>query len=544
MILKWHFNLNPAAMKHPLKIPAILLLLSGIIFCYSCEKEVPTVTTADVSNPTTTSAISGGEVTDNGGAEVTTRGVCWDITPNPTVSSNEQSDGNKGNGIFTIEITGLTTNTTYYVRAYAINKVGLGYGNQVSFNTLCQPASPTTDEPSDLGTNSLTLRGKVNANGSSTTVSFDYGLTTTYDKTVTAAQSPVTGNNETPVSARITGLAEGVTYHYRVKTVNCGGTTYGSDKIATTLVAIPIAPSNLTVNAVSSSQINLSWADNSNNETGFKIERSLNNSSYTEIATVNSNVTLYQNNSLAAGTTYYYRIRAYNIAGNSTYSIVDEATTFTVPTLSTGLVSVIDCHSISVTANITNDGGSPITGKGFCWSTTVNPTISNSYTNIGTGSGSFTGSITGLTANASYHLRSWATNSVGISYGNDVPFATPPCPITNVTVTSFTLSPTSVSRGGRITYQGVISASFDVSSCSVGIYLSTDNSWGSNDALLTSITATFDPKLGTYTTSGNFTVPTTVPTGAIYIFCIADNTKRITESNELDNIKSARITIL
>jgi hypothetical protein len=90
----------------------------------------------------------------------------------------------------------------------------------------------------------------------------------------------------------------------------------------------PIPPSNPAAVAVSSSQINLSWTDNSTNETGFKIERKTGaGGSYSQIATVGANVTTYANTGLTAGTTYYYRVRAYNASGDSAYSNEASATT-------------------------------------------------------------------------------------------------------------------------------------------------------------------------------------------------------------------------
>jgi hypothetical protein len=83
---------------------------------------------------------------------------------------------------------------------------------------------------------------------------------------------------------------------------------------------------------VSSSQINLSWTDNSNNETGFKVERSRNGWAFTQIAMRGTNVTTYANIGLAASTTYHYRVRAYNGGGNSDYSNVASATTLPNPT--------------------------------------------------------------------------------------------------------------------------------------------------------------------------------------------------------------------
>jgi fibronectin type 3 domain-containing protein len=78
---------------------------------------------------------------------------------------------------------------------------------------------------------------------------------------------------------------------------------------------------------VSSSQINLSWTDHSNNETGFKVYRTNHGKSFKEIATVGANVTTYADTGLKASTTYRYRVRAYNGRGNSDYSNIASATT-------------------------------------------------------------------------------------------------------------------------------------------------------------------------------------------------------------------------
>lgn len=96
---------------------------------------IPTVTTSSISGITQISALGGGEVTNNGGAEVTARGVCWSTSQNPTIADNHTSDGT-GTGVFVSNLTGLTPNTPYYVRAYATNSVGTAYGNEVNFTTL------------------------------------------------------------------------------------------------------------------------------------------------------------------------------------------------------------------------------------------------------------------------------------------------------------------------------------------------------------------------------------------------------------------------
>ena len=95
----------------------------------------PSITTTAISAITENSAESGGNVIDDGGASVTARGVCWNTSQNPTITNDHTTDGS-GTGNFTSSITGLIQNTIYYVRAYATNSVGTGYGEQVSFTTL------------------------------------------------------------------------------------------------------------------------------------------------------------------------------------------------------------------------------------------------------------------------------------------------------------------------------------------------------------------------------------------------------------------------
>jgi len=104
-------------------------------FSEGAAASVPTVTTTAISNVTTTTMSSGGDVTSDGGATVTVRGICWSYTGTPTVADNTTSDGT-GTGSYTSSITGLQGNKTVYVRAYATNSVGDGYGTEVNSTTL------------------------------------------------------------------------------------------------------------------------------------------------------------------------------------------------------------------------------------------------------------------------------------------------------------------------------------------------------------------------------------------------------------------------
>jgi len=96
---------------------------------------VPTLTTTAASSIGTATATSGGYIIGDGGSPVTTRGVCWGTSPNPTIANSKTTDG-AGMGIFVSSLTGLTDNTTYYLRAYATNSNGTGYGNGIMIKTL------------------------------------------------------------------------------------------------------------------------------------------------------------------------------------------------------------------------------------------------------------------------------------------------------------------------------------------------------------------------------------------------------------------------
>ncbi|MCX6253841.1 MAG: hypothetical protein NTV31_05115, partial [Bacteroidia bacterium] len=107
------------------------------------KPSLPELTTTAATATTSNSATMGGNVTSDGGAAVTARGVCWNTATGPTIANSKTTDGT-GVGSFVSSLTGLTVGTTYYVRAYATNSAGTAYGNEVSFNTSAvTPVVPT-----------------------------------------------------------------------------------------------------------------------------------------------------------------------------------------------------------------------------------------------------------------------------------------------------------------------------------------------------------------------------------------------------------------
>ncbi len=132
----------------------------------------------------------------------------------------------------------------------------------------------------------------------------------------------------TTASFTDTGVTNGTTYYYQVTAVNSAGAQSSPSNEASAIpAAIPAAPSNLTATAVSVKQINLAWINNTTNQDGVYIERSLDGINFSQIATVSGTTTSYANAGLARQTTYYYRVRSHNGAGYSSYSNTASATT-------------------------------------------------------------------------------------------------------------------------------------------------------------------------------------------------------------------------
>ncbi|MCX6287190.1 MAG: hypothetical protein NTY96_08745 [Bacteroidetes bacterium] len=194
---------------------------------------LPTVTTTAVSAITTSTASSGGNVTGDGGLNVTARGVCWSTSPNPTTANNSTSNGS-GLGIFTSSLTGLSLNTLYYVRSYATNSLGTAYGNEVSFTTLANPPTVTTTIITNLAQTTATSGGNVTADGGASVT--DRGVCWNTSSGPTTANSHTSdGAGTGSFTSSLTSLSANTLYYARAYAVNSAGTAYGNEVIFTTL---------------------------------------------------------------------------------------------------------------------------------------------------------------------------------------------------------------------------------------------------------------------------------------------------------------------
>jgi hypothetical protein len=334
----------------------------------STDQQTPVITTAPVTNITTSSATGGGNVTSQGSAAVTARGVCYATTQNPTTADQCVASGN-GTGAFTANLTGLAPGTLYNVRAYATNTAGTSYGAQVSFTTnqsniqLCDA----------LDNCNLTF---VTGGAASW-----FGQTQVSQDGVDAAQSGV-----------ITHEQES----FLTTTVNGSGT------------------------------LSFFWKVSSEPDFDFlelRIDGALDRRVSGEIDWVRVELNL-------PGPTHTVQWRYIKDESENTgldRAWVDQVgflANQTAPTVTTEAVTAIGTTTATAGGNVTSQGSAAVTARGVCYATTQNPTTADQCVASGDGTGAFTANLTGLTPGTLYNVRAYATNSAGTSYGAQVTFTT------------------------------------------------------------------------------------------------------------------------
>jgi uncharacterized protein (TIGR02145 family) len=321
-----------------MKSKCLIYFLGVVIFLLSqftsCKKDtiltLPILSTSEISEITETSAKAGGSITASGGANIIERGVCWDTSPDPTTDNSRLVSG-KGIGSFEATITNLSPNLKYYLRAYAINSVGISYGDQVTFVTKTALAVLTTSEVSSITSSGARSGGNITYNGGAGIISQGVCFSTTpgptiQNKTVSSETGPAAFEVE------LKELTYFTTYYIRAYATNQAGTAYGNEFSFTTL------PTTATLGAVG--------------------------------------------------------------------------------------INIIGTETATASVIVLNDGGASVSSRGFCWSTSSNPTIQDNSSSVNSGIGAFDFNINGLNFGTVYHVRAYATNSLGTAYSNDFDFCT------------------------------------------------------------------------------------------------------------------------
>ena len=487
---------------------SLILVLVGL-FLVSCNPKEPVVKTQAVSEIAATSAIGGGDVVEDGRADVTERGVCWSIVENPTIADAHTSDG-AGLGSFVSNITDLEPNTTYYVRAYATNSEGTSYGDQVNFMTLeemIELATVKTSLVTSITSTTAVAGGDVTADGGTEVTAKGVCWSTSQEPTIEGEHTE-NGAGTGEFTAELSGLEQNTTYYVRAYATNKEGTAYGEEVSFTTLQEnVVVKPIVTTLEIAGLSQTTAVAGGNVTSDGGAEVTARGVCWSTSQEPTVEGEHTTdgagtgeYQSNlsGLTANTTYY--VRAY--ATNSEGTAYGEEISFTTleehivvePTVVTVSVSEVTETTAVTGGNVTSDGGGEVSARGVCWSTSQDPTVEGSHTTDGTGTGEFVSNLTDLNDNTTYYVRAYATNEQGTSYGEQMSFTTvkhidlpevTTVEPTEIATTSAKTGGNVISDGGsEVTAKGVcwstsqnptLSDSFSTDGIGLGEYLSIIN---------------------------------------------------------------------
>jgi len=440
----------------------------------------PSVTTTAVTNTTPTTATAGGNVTSDGGATATARGVCWNTTSNPTITDSHTTDGT-GTGVFVSNLTGLTQGIYYYFRAYAVNSIGTSYGNQLSFWTFYIGQNygggiifyidgtgqqgliaPTSDQSINAqwgcygtligGTGTAIGTGQANTtavvNGCTTTGIAaricddlvlngysDWFLPSKDELNQMYLQKNIIGGFASDLYLSSSEVDNNFAWSQRLSDGYHNTSSKFTPSYVRAIRAFPSLPT-ITTNAVTNiTSTTATGGGNVTSDGGATVTvRGVCWSTSTHPTTIDSHTTdgtgtgVFVSNltGLTGNTFYFVRAYATNSVGTSYGNQQTFSTSPILATITTTAITNITQTTGTSGGDVTSDGGATVTARGICWNTTASPTIADSHTADGSGTGVFVSNLTGLSANTLYYIRAYATNSVGISYGNQISFTTLP----------------------------------------------------------------------------------------------------------------------
>jgi hypothetical protein len=419
------------------------------------EAGSPSVNTVSATAISETSATLGGNVTTDGGATVTDRGIVYNQSGAPSIADNKQQIGS-GTGAFSQSITGLISGTTYFVRAYATNSSTTAYGNEISFTTIT-----TNHAPTDITLSNSSMTENISDNsivGSLTSTDQDLGNTQTYSLVSGVGDDDNSSFNINGASLRITSSPNFEirnSYSIRLRTTDDGNLIYEKSFVITitnvneTPTDISLSSLAIDENVAANTEVgNLSTQDPDASDTfTYTLIAGAGSTDNASFSISGTSLRIVSTPDFETKNLYSIRIQTTD-SGNLMYEkqisiSVNDIAEALPPTVRTSLASSVTSTAAILGGEVTADGGANVTERGIVYNVVGNPTVADIKQSIGSGLGSFTLSVADLSASTTYYVRAYAINSAGTSYGNVVSFTTAE---TNIAPNNILLSNSSINE--------------------------------------------------------------------------------------------------
>ena len=409
------------------------------------SKAKPTVSLLSIDNITYNTASLRGSVVSIGSSHVTHHGFCWGKQEEPTTTNAQKCDlGDlQSPRDFNYSPSNLEPNTTYYIRAYAVNAEGISYSNQMRIETKGTPQKPTvetssitniTDSQAQAGGNLLNLGNDVGV------TQYGHVWSTHANPTIDDQKTQLGSAKQTGTfSSTLTGLNPNLTYHVRAYATNAIGTSYGENVTFTTTMGQVVLKTdevtNITHNAATCSATISRTGGHTITERGVCWATTNNptiNSSHASSSETGSSFSV-RMTGLDAETTYFVRAYIKTDKGDCYYGT--ELTFRTIhevflAQISATQVSNVKHNAATFSADITSTGNGTIADAGFVYSTSPNPQTTSQKLSGGKNT-KLNATVSQLKPETTYYVRAYVINEAGTAYGEENIFITPAKPGSN-----------------------------------------------------------------------------------------------------------------